>query len=277
MSLPADVQARLVATIPGLERATLLRPGYAVEYDAIDARALDHRLASKDIRALFFAGQVNGTSGYEEAAAQGVVAGANAALSAFDRAPLVVSRSQGYIGVLVDDLVTQGSDEPYRMFTARAEYRITLREDNADIRLVGLAHAAGLVDDARRERVHARAAQAQDLADQLRRGTRPADARADLVRRAEAAILYEGYEARMRDEIVRMHGDTGDLPLPPDLDYLALAGLSRECAGRLQAVRPTSTSQAARIPGVTPAAHATVWAWARLRARSLVAGEDRRE
>ncbi|MBL8944921.1 MAG: tRNA uridine-5-carboxymethylaminomethyl(34) synthesis enzyme MnmG, partial [Myxococcales bacterium] len=141
-SLPSDVQRAMVATIPGLERAVVLRDGYAVEYDAIDARTLDHRLASKDLRGLYFAGQVNGTSGYEEAGAQGLVAGANAALELLGRGPLVVGREQGYVGVLVDDLVTQGSDEPYRMFTSRAEYRIVLREDNADVRLADLACAA---------------------------------------------------------------------------------------------------------------------------------------
>jgi len=266
-SLPADVQARLVATIRGLERAVMLRPGYAVEYDAVDARALDHGLHSKDVPGLFFAGQVNGTSGYEEAAAQGVVAGANAAAFALGRAPLQLSRAQAYTGVLVDDLVTQGCDEPYRMFTARAEYRIALREDTADIRLADVAFAAGLIDATRRDRAHERAARAEAIAEDLRKGRAPADPRADLVRRAEAILVYAGYEARIRDEIRRVRGDASDLPLPPDLDYGALAGLRRECADRLAAVRPTTTGQAARIPGVTPAALATLWAHARLHAR----------
>ncbi|HWB75254.1 MAG TPA: tRNA uridine-5-carboxymethylaminomethyl(34) synthesis enzyme MnmG [Nannocystaceae bacterium] len=263
-SLPADVQAELVASIPGLEHAVVLRNGYAVEYDAIDARALDHRLAAKDFRGLFFAGQVTGTSGYEEAGAQGLVAGANAALEVLARAPLQIARDQGYTGVMIDDLVTQGSDEPYRMFTARAEFRIMLREDNADARLAELAYVAGLIDETRRDRALARQAHAEALA-------RDADARAhahaDLRARAEAILLYAGYEQKMRDEVARTRGDASDLPLPTDLDYRNLAGLSRECAERLATVRPTSTAQAARIPGITPAAIVTVWAHARARMR----------
>lgn len=266
-SLPADVQAAMIATIPGLERASILRHGYAVEYDAIDARALDHRLASKDVRGLFFAGQVNGTSGYEEAGAQGLVAGANAALETFERAPFVVGRDQGYIGVLVDDLVTQGCDEPYRMFTSRAEYRIVLREDNADIRLTDTGHAAGLISRQRRDRALARASAVQVLAEQIQRGEPSDQAPADLRACAEATLLYRGYEHRMRTEAARVRGEGTDLPLPIDFDYRSLEGLGSENAQRLAAVRPASTGQAARIPGITPAALACLWAHARIHLR----------
>ncbi len=267
-SLPGDVQRAMIATIPGLEHAVILREGYAVEYDAIDARMLDHRLASRDLPGLFFAGQVNGTSGYEEAGAQGLVAGANAALQVLGRGPLLVGRDQGYIGVLVDDLVTQGSDEPYRMFTSRAEYRIVLREDNADVRLAALAHGAGLIDAARRDRALLRDAAAQAIAggSPLPAGIAVTPA---LQARAEAILLYAGYEQRMRVEVARLHGEHADLPLPADLDYRSIGGLSHECAARLAAVRPASTGQAARIPGLTPAALACLWATARLRMRAV--------
>lgn len=260
-SLPAEVQVEMVRGIAGLEAARIVRPGYAVEYDAVDARALNHALASDAIPGLAFAGQINGTSGYEEAGIQGLLAGANAALRLLGREALELGRDQAYGGVLVDDLVTVGCDEPYRMFTSRAEYRLLLREDNADERLAGIAHAHGLIPTARWERVQRR----------LERVAACVDGRASeegeeawIVAKARARKTYAGYLERQRREVARIRGETGNLPLPADLDYFAIEGLTRESAERLARVQPSSTAQAARIPGMTPAALSCVWAHARI-------------
>ncbi|HVI01570.1 MAG TPA: tRNA uridine-5-carboxymethylaminomethyl(34) synthesis enzyme MnmG, partial [Enhygromyxa sp.] len=265
-SLPAEVQLGFVRRIEGLEQAEIVRPGYAVEYDAVDARALTHALGSKDVAGLYFAGQINGTSGYEEAGIQGLIAGANAALWLRERSPLEIARDQGYAGVLIDDLVTQGCDEPYRMFTSRAEYRLMLREDNADQRLHALAFEAGLIDEARHELVKRRVELVDRCVQLLERGRDedPSVAPSFIWKKARARRTYAGYLERQRREVARIRGEKGDLPLPIDLDYFALEGLTRESAERLARVRPTTTSQAARIPGITPAALACVWAHARV-------------
>lgn len=269
-SLPLEVQREFIATIEGLENAEIVRPGYAVEYDAVDARALTHQLGCKDIKGLYFAGQINGTSGYEEAGAQGLLAGANAALALLGKPCLELGRDQAYAGVMVDDLVTQGCDEPYRMFTSRAEFRILLREDNADERLSEQAFTCGLIDEARVELARARKARVDVAENWLAKGGDPGATDeelhlAGLVRwelsRAASRRTYAGYIDRIRIEVERMQGE--GLPLASDLDYFSLAGLSHESAERLAKVRPRSTTQASRISGMTPAALACLWAHAR--------------
>jgi len=251
-SLPFDVQQEFVRTIAGFEHAHLTRPGYAIEYDFFDPRDLYPSLATKHLEGLFFAGQINGTTGYEEAAAQGLVAGINAGLHARGEKPWTAQRSEAYLGVLIDDLVTQGTREPYRMFTSRAEHRLLLREDNADLRLTPVGRKLGLIDDERwrlfeekRRLIECGAAAAgAQMDDRL-----PAQLAAEL----EARLKYAGYIKRQEEEVERQRRN-GETALPADLDYATLAGLSHEVRQRLAQIRPATLGQAGRVPGVTPAA-----------------------
>jgi tRNA uridine 5-carboxymethylaminomethyl modification enzyme len=303
-SLPFDVQQAFVRSIRGFEQAHITRPGYAIEYDFFDPRDLHPTLESKHIPGLFFAGQINGTTGYEEAAAQGLLAGINASLQVQDGAPWWPTRGDAYIGVMVDDLITRGAPEPYRMFTSRAEYRLTLREDNADLRLTPAGRELGLVDDERWDFFERkRAAVAGELARLQEAWVRPGTPAAaqlesviavqltreqrgfELLRRPEvpydaldAALgggiedwrdderlaaqvplqvdvqaKYTGYIDRQHDEIERQRRSE-DTVLPSSLDYSQVPGLSHEVRQKLSQQRPSTLGQAARIPGLTPAA-----------------------
>jgi tRNA uridine 5-carboxymethylaminomethyl modification enzyme len=260
-SLAADVQQRMLRSIEGLEEACISQLGYAVEYDYIDPRALDHRLALAAIPGVFCAGQLNGTTGYEEAAAQGVVAGLNAAAFARDLPPAIIDRALGYIGVMIDDLVLQGISEPYRMLTARAEYRLALRADNAEARLSPWAEEVGCLRDDRRRHVAAR----NDMRAQVRSGqTDCADA--DIVREVEEDQRYAPYLRRQADEIERMRRD-GAVAIASDAPALhAIPGLSNEMIERLSIARPSTLDEASRVRGVTPAALAALWLHARRKA-----------
>ena len=249
-SLPFDVQLEFVRSIRGFERAHLTRPGYAIEYDFFDPRDLEYSLATRALDGLYFAGQINGTTGYEEAAAQGLIAGLNAARAARDEAPWWPKRSEAYIGVLIDDLVTRGAPEPYRMFTSRAEYRLSLREDNADARLTRTGRALGLVDDERFVFFEAKQAA-------IEAGGAASCTDDRLQTQVETAIAveakYSGYVRRQQAEVARLERSESTT-VPGNLDYHAVTGLSSEARQRLLEVQPRTVGQAARIPGLTPAA-----------------------
>ena len=295
-SLPEDVQLEMIHTIPGLREAKMVRPGYAIEYDCLDPLCLSPSLMLKDFPGLFAAGQINGTSGYEEAAAQGIMAGINAALYIRGKEPFILSRSQAYIGVLIDDLVTKGTQEPYRMMTSRAEFRLSLRQDNADLRLTPLGYEVGLATQERYDRMRERAGRIDEAKKILGQRCAPAAAQAlslneasrflsagELLKRGisyrqleeagaalplneadaltlETDIKYEGYIKKQQaqiDEAARLEMRV----LPEDIDYLSIKGLRLEGAQKLSKIRPRSLGQAARISGVSPADIAVLIVW----------------
>lgn len=280
-SLPFDVQYDYVRTIPALRNAEIARPGYAIEYDYVECGHLDSTLAVKHIEGLYLAGQINGTTGYEEAAAQGIMAGINAAQKILGKPSIILKRSEAYIGVMIDDLITKGVDEPYRIFTSRAEYRLLLRQDNAEYRLRKYGYQAGLIDDDRYQKLLNKEETIQKELERLSKTfkqmngkgcsllqilSRPDTTYLELVKefpyqyfdhdesinvQIELTAKYEGYLKRQEEEIARA-ANTEDVCIPQSIDFLQVVGLRQEAAQKLSCARPHNLGQASRIPGVSP-------------------------